>query len=335
VDSEPAYNPPYHLRPNKAAARQAFVAALRKLEIALKLDFGTYTYCGLGGPFLEDFRLMYREWPDMSLVSFENNEHTYRRQVFHRFQRKLDLRRADFDAGILEAGKDYIVWLDFTQLTNVEVDIFSQCLQKVGTKSIVKMTVPLGWSGKRKPPFLTLPTEEKARKRTIEEELEYIARFRVEFGDAPTSLPREKFEPKNLPGLLMEIFELVAQRAIPATDSIVYQPFFASHYVDSQPLIEIAGMVVDKDAAATIRSSLANVEYCRTAWGEMTDIRLPELTAKERMRLEEMLPQENVSAEALVELLGYHIDEPQHSIRQLECYSRLHKFTPLFLKFQT
>ena len=46
---------PYRLRPNKAVDRELFLSLLMRLAPALSLE--KYHYVGLGGPFLEDFRL--------------------------------------------------------------------------------------------------------------------------------------------------------------------------------------------------------------------------------------------------------------------------------------
>ena len=48
---------PYRLRPNKAVDRELFLSLLMRLTPKLGLE--KYHYVGLGGPFLEDFRLLH------------------------------------------------------------------------------------------------------------------------------------------------------------------------------------------------------------------------------------------------------------------------------------
>ena len=61
--------PPYHLRPNKAVDRLALVEAIKRL--GRMGDLSEYTYYGLGGPYLEDFRLLYELCPEIKMVSIE------------------------------------------------------------------------------------------------------------------------------------------------------------------------------------------------------------------------------------------------------------------------
>ena len=46
-------------------------------------DLAEYTYFGLGGPFLEDFRVLNDFFGDLKLVSIEVNEEVVKRQQFH------------------------------------------------------------------------------------------------------------------------------------------------------------------------------------------------------------------------------------------------------------
>ena len=48
-------HPPYHLRPNKAIDRFLLVDLLRHVPYE---ERKRYEYIGLGGPFLEDFKIM-------------------------------------------------------------------------------------------------------------------------------------------------------------------------------------------------------------------------------------------------------------------------------------
>ena len=84
-------SPAYHLRPNKAADRFALMEAIRRLPRLGDGGLEEYTYFGLGGPYLEDFRLLYEFCPDMGMVSIESEEEVYKRQKFHRPFRTLKL----------------------------------------------------------------------------------------------------------------------------------------------------------------------------------------------------------------------------------------------------
>ena len=80
-------HPPYQVRTNKAVDRLLLVEVLRHLQPR------EFTYHSLGGPFLEDLRVMDHYFPDMKIVSLESSEHTFKRQLFNQFSSRVDLRR--------------------------------------------------------------------------------------------------------------------------------------------------------------------------------------------------------------------------------------------------
>ena len=79
-------HPAYHLRTNKAVDRLLLVDVLREIGADR-----TFTYYSLAGPFLEDLRVMDHFFPDMRLVSFEQDTDTYLRQSFHQFNSRITL----------------------------------------------------------------------------------------------------------------------------------------------------------------------------------------------------------------------------------------------------
>ena len=109
-------HPPYHLRPNKAIDRFLLIEILDRLK--KNCEISDYTYYGFGGPFLEDCRLIYNRYPEIKIVSIENDKQTFKRQNFHRFSKDLDLKHqefANFLANFSSNGGE-IFWLDYTNL---------------------------------------------------------------------------------------------------------------------------------------------------------------------------------------------------------------------------
>lgn len=50
---------PYHLRPNKAIDRYAFLELLSKVDRYIDCDISQYKYVGFGGHSLEDFKYIH------------------------------------------------------------------------------------------------------------------------------------------------------------------------------------------------------------------------------------------------------------------------------------
>src|SRR3989304_2371501 len=88
-------HPAYHLRPNKAIDRSIFIELLNVLERYESLK--GHTYIGFGGQFLEDFRLLAREFPQMRMFSIEKDEEVFKRQSFHKCTSKITPHKCTFE----------------------------------------------------------------------------------------------------------------------------------------------------------------------------------------------------------------------------------------------
>ena len=137
-------HPAYHLRTNKAAERFAFIEAVRRLERLSASGLADYTYHGLGGPYLEDFRLLYEFCPDIGMVSFETEGETYKRQEFHLPSSKVQLINNDIASYIAHynpGDAKSIFWLDYTGLEYSYFEDFKALLGLVEEESMIKITL--------------------------------------------------------------------------------------------------------------------------------------------------------------------------------------------------
>ena len=73
---------PYKLRPNKAVDRELFLSLLTRLASILKIE--SHQYIGLGGAFLEDFRLIHARLGIDDMICLEIEENVHKRQCFNR-----------------------------------------------------------------------------------------------------------------------------------------------------------------------------------------------------------------------------------------------------------
>ena len=81
---------PYRLRPNKAVDRELFLSLLMRL--APKFALEKYHYVGLGGPFLEDFRMIHGRLGIAKMTCIETEEEVHKRQAEE--QRRISLEQA-------------------------------------------------------------------------------------------------------------------------------------------------------------------------------------------------------------------------------------------------
>ena len=213
-------HPPYHLRVNKAIDRFLLIQILDKLRG--HNDISEYTYYGFGGPFLEDCRLLHRRCPEIKIVSIENDEETFKRQEFHSFSTKLDLKYEEFDtfvATFSSNGRE-IFWLDYTSLEFGHFENFKSVLHKVSDKSVVKITVRA-----------ELPSHAGGNSQRRERKWRKFKNKYDEF--LPDTARQEDIERKeDFLNLLLEMFELAAQQAFAACTETIFQPLMSSYYKD-------------------------------------------------------------------------------------------------------
>lgn len=307
-------HPPYHLRVNKAIDRFLLIEIIDILK--RRCDISDYTYYGFGGPFLEDCRLIHNRCPEIKIVSIEKNEHTFKRQEFHRFSKNLDLIQIDFDSFLADFSSDggEIFWIDYTDLRFRHFDEFMNILGKVSENSIVKITV------RAEPPSNGVAEWEK---------------FQREYGQIlPESAQQTDIE-RLVPflELLQEMFKNASQQALPASGESVFQLLDSAHYNDQTQMLSITGMVCNENDISEIQRWFKNSAFSNFDWNEPRKIDVPILSTKERLHLEKYLPTKTKTGRSLARALGYRIDDTgPENLEKLKQYEEFYQYYPYFAR---
>lgn len=307
-------HPAYQLRPNKAVDRLTLIDAIRRLG---KLgDLSEYTYYGLGGPYLEDFRLLYEFYPEIKMVSIEEDKDTYKRQKFHRpcGTPNLTLKRARFRSFLshYEAGdKKSIFWLDYTGLEYGHLEEFVMLLGKVAANSMIKITLQA-------------------------EPREYIHKaneFREKFG---ALMPDRSADPPRVPNgfayLVQQMVQIASQNALPSAMPLMFLPIPSFHYSDGTGMFTLTGLVCFRAQEDQVRGYFNNWQFANLHWAKPRRIDVPMLSTKERLHLQHQLPRSN-AGRVLRRALGYLIDEDVRRTEfKLGQYADFHRHFPYFMK---
>jgi hypothetical protein len=307
-------HPAYQLRPNKAVDRLTLVDAIRRLS---KLtDLSEYTYFGLGGPYLEDFRLLYEFHPEMRMVSIEEDPETYKRQRFHRpcGVPNLVLKRTDSRSFLAhyEAGNQKsIFWLDYTGLEYPHFEEFAMLLGKVASKSMVK---------------ITLRAEPKDYLRKGNE-------FREKFG---ALMPNRSYDPPRVAAgfaqLVQQMVRITSEDALPSAMPLMFIPVSSFYYSDGTGMFTLTGLVWPRSEEWALRNCFRDWEFANLHWARPRRIDVPMLSTKERLHLQHRLPRSN-AGRSLRRALGYLIDEDVRSTEfKLGQYAQFHRHFPYFMK---
>ncbi len=227
-------HPAYHLRRNKMADRFAFIEAISRLGRLAPRGLRDYTYYGLGGPYLEDCRLLYEFCPEVRLVSIEKDEETRKRQKFHRPCRTLRIIPADVTSYIAQfnpTNNKSVFWLDYTDLEYSCFEDFKALLTAVLPGSMIKVTLRAEptdyWSG----------TKKKIRQ-TEEFRAKFASVMPISGLDPPKMLRR-------FADFLQRMVQIAAQQALPpAASPMTFIPVSSFCYSDGTGMFTLTGAFV-------------------------------------------------------------------------------------------
>lgn len=309
-------HPAYQLRPNKAVDRLTLIEAIKHIT-NLGVDLKEYTYYTLGGPHLEDCRLIYEFYPEINMVSVEENENTFKRQKFHLPCGTLDLRQGQFNSFLAQyepKDKKSIFWLDYTRLVYGVFEDFMELLPKVTSNSMIKVTVraePRDYYKKGK-----------------------AQDFRRKFEEV---LPRPQTSPPATSGhfarLVQDMLQIASQKALPSVTTLMFQPVSSFHYSDGTNMLSLTGIVCEREKQDTVKRAFENLQFSNLTWTEPRLIDLPALSTKERLHLQHLLPCASGAGRKLRQSLGYLIDDdPELTELKLQQYADFHRYYPYFMK---
>lgn len=342
-------HPPYHLRINKAVDRLLLVDVVRASQAFTKITPANYRYISLAGPFLEDLRVMDHFFPLMTLISLEKNLQTFKRQQFHQFNSRLDLKHislSDFlthEYSVPEMGID-IFWLDFTDITCERFEEFQRVLVKIPVGSIVKITL-------RAEADLDIGTLQKASLINVQQE--WKDNFDKEFYRfMPYEAPHDAF-------LAYKAYARMVQLMIKNATSIVWEtsgyknkflPIHSVYYRDNTYMLSVTGgvfPVASEEQLASeeqvkvvkeVQDAFGSVKFCDFDWNEPVEINIPDLSLKERMKIEHLLPIDKAenSGAKLHEALTYFVaDGRKGTEQQLAMYAEYYRDYPNFLRISS
>ena len=305
--------PPYHLRPNKSIDRHIMIEAILRLEKHASLD--EFTYFGLGGPYLEDFRALYDACQDIQMVSIERDENVFARQQFHKPCSTLKLCMIDLDDFIGDYepnGRKCIFWLDCNDLNNGNIENYMMLLQRAVVGSVIKITLPMK---------IDMSSDGRDEFKTVFEE--YLI-------NPDVNIPIER---NGIANLFLSILRVATEKTLPGSLKKGFLPVNAFTYSDGTPMLTLTGILVDRDDESSMRDIFSGWKFADFKWSDPRMIQVPILSTKERLRLQSVLPCEVSAGQVLADTLGYRLNRKDRDNRkQLEFYAEFHRQYPYFLR---
>lgn len=283
---------PYRLRPNKAVDRELFLSLLMRLSAKLPLE--KYQYVGLGGPFLEDFRLVHARLGLDRMTCLESELEVHKRQVFNRPIASIECIHSTLEDYL--DGQDFevpvIIWFDYTEPRGIatQIERFAQTMGTAPIGSVLRVTLnahppSLGNPGPRE---LSVEIDgeasgDRALKPTIQEWR--LCRLRERLGAlCPSDLTADGMSFKTYGRSLLRALKLAVEKeALSFRDRRVVWAF-STHYADGQAMVTAALVVCPADDTS-IEKLLKGWEFCSTPDAPHR-LDLPVLSTLERLTME-------------------------------------------------
>lgn len=323
---------PYRLRPNKAVDRELFLSLLMRLAPTLSLE--TYHYVGLGGPFLEDFRLVHARLGITKMTCIETEEQVHRRQLFNRpipsivcAHSKLEdyLDEHDFE-------EPAIIWFDYTEPKGIttQIERFARTIGTVPIGSILRVTLNANPSslGNPDPKDLSVEvegegSEDRAVKPTVQEWR--LERFKERLGSLfPSGLTADGMMHKNYGVSLLRALKLaVDNEALSFRDRRIVWAL-ATHYADGQAMVT-AALVVCSSNDQTIEPLMKNWGFYSTTDAPHR-LDLPALSTLERLTME--------SNNNATVILNFELPKSDMGENPVEVFKKFYRIYPHFSRVE-
>ncbi|MBD2603332.1 hypothetical protein H6G81_02010 [Scytonema hofmannii FACHB-248] len=320
---------PYHLRQNKAIDRYAFMELLAKIDKFC--DISEYSYIGFGGHSLEDFKYVHSYLRISNMISIEEDEEVYKRQKFNQPHNCIDcfLKPSSDFINDFERTDGTIIWLDYTKPSDLrnQIEEFQAIFNKLLPFDVIKITLNANASS-----YLEARTGAK----TDEIHQPRLEELRRRLGDIfpYAEVTTNMMTKKRFPEALCLVLKFAANLATQGRPDVYFQPITSFSYSDGgHEMLTVTGIILEKEQEIIFfdKTNIKQWELSNTNWGKPQRINVPNLTVKERLYIDALLP--NSEAEAIQENLGFLFDKNDKlSLEMLKTYVMFYRQCPFFSK---
>lgn len=309
---------PYRLRPNKAVDRELFLSLLMRL--APKLVLEKYHYVGLGGPFLEDFRLVHGRLGISKMTCIETEEQVHLRQKFNRPIASIECVHKSLEDYLDETDFDSpaIIWFDYTEPRGItsQIERFARTIGTVPIGSILRVTLNAN------PSSLGKPDGNLSEAELMEWRLQaFQRRLGALF---PSGLIADGMKQKNFGKSLLHALKLAVEKEVLSFRDRRIVWALATHYADGQAMVT-AALVVCQNGDKTIEESVKAWEF-HTTTDTPHRVDLPALSTLERLTMES-----NDDAQTK---MGFELPKSDMDENPFEVFKKFYRIYPHFSRVE-
>lgn len=318
--------PFYHLRPNKYVDRRLFLNAIDRVGQLFELK--NHRYIGFGSYLFDDFKLFHDRLNIDKMISLENNSDNFERAKFnapYNCITVLNQSSTDFISNGEWDDQNSIIWFDYTsprQLSQQFGDIAS-LTNLLLPHDILRVTFNANADALGK-------IGENGEEESIGLERR-MEKFKGRMGDyVLADIKKEDFRKDNYPVFVLRCLRMLISNAFIETkvDKRFFVPMFSTVYQDGEHrMLTFTGVVLDNhDEERKLCSLMEDMPFVNMKWDEPSQIKIPELTVKEMLVINKMLPSDEAE-EQINNELGFVFG---NKIEEIESYISFYKYYPSF-----
>lgn len=309
---------PYRLRPNKAVDRELFLSLLMRL--APKLALEKYHYVGLGGPFLEDFRMIHGRLGIVKMTCIETEEQVHKRQLFNRPVASIECIHKSLEDYLDETdfNDPVIIWFDFTEPGGIttQIERFARTIGSVPLGSVLRVTLNANPAALGKPPD-NLSEAELMDWR--------LKAFQRRLGALfPSGLLADGMKQKSFGKSLLSALKLAVEKEVLSFLDRQVVWALATHYADGQAMVTAALIVCEKDDKSLEKLVKGWEFYSNADAPHLID--LPALSTLERLTMES-----SVDAK---QIMDFELPKSDMDENPFEVFKKFYRIFPHFSRVE-
>lgn len=309
---------PYRLRPNKAVDRELFLSLLMRL--APKLALEKYHYVGLGGPFLEDFRLIHGRVGIAKMTCIETEEQVHKRQLFNRPIASIECVHKSLEDYLDETNLDSpaIIWFDYTEPKGItsQIERFARTIGAVPIGSVLRITLNAN------PSSLGRPDGNLSEADLMEWRLQaFQRRLGALF---PNGLIADGMKQEHFGKSLLHALKLAVEKEVLSFRDRRIVWALATHYADGQAMVTAALVVCQNDDKSIEEVVQAWEFHATTDAPHRVD--LPALSTLERLTMES-----NDDAQAK---MGFELPTSNMGENPFDMFKKFYRIYPHFSRVE-
>ncbi|MGB2926306.1 MAG: O-methyltransferase [Limnothrix sp.] len=340
---------PYQLRVNKAVDRYVFLDLLNKINRFIPIEKASYV--GFGSFSLEDFKYIHSQLGISKMVSLEMDPLVYERQKFNIPLNCIESHNMSSSEYIEAFNSDteetIITWLDYTAPDQLreQIEEFQLLLLKSKKHDILKITLNAHASSyydqnsyyKDMILYYSEVASFYGKEKKVPPAKELQAKRQDKIQNMLGSLfPQsevnvEMMTGRKLPQAISQIVKFAVNISLEGDPDIHFQPLTIFSYADGQTMLTITGILLQRDEIDAFfeATDLKKWKIANLDWNEPRLINIPNLTLKEKMLVDSLLPHHDID-EIQKELNFKFAKKTSESRQMIQNYIDFYRYQPFF-----